>query len=215
MEYPVYYAVVGSLKSVWIQVLSFLPSFIGAVLVLIAGVLVAKLVGKIIKTIVTYTKADGVIQKIGLMDDLHRMGLPGSFSSFIGAVAKWFLIIITLLAVVDILHIDQLSLFLKDVLNYLPQVVVAIIVLGLGVVVGKILQSMMMSHPLATLAKWSVIIFSLMAALVQLGIASSLIQILFTGIVVMFTIAGGLAFGLGGRDKAKEWLERLDQEIKK
>lgn len=218
--------IAGSLQKVWLQLANFLPNFIGALLILIVGILVGKAIGRLVKTIMIYTKADIALQRLGILDDIHKIGIPGSFAGFIGGFVKWFIIIVTLLAVVDILHIEQLSIFLQEILNYFPQIIVAVIILGIGVVAGKVLHTMIESaaattrltlttaRPLAAFAKWSVIIFSLMAALVQLGIATSLIQILFTGIVTMLTIAGGLAFGLGGRDKAKEWLERLDQEFR-
>ena len=66
---------------------------------------------------------------------------------------------------------------------------------------------------LAGVAKWSIIVFSLMAALVQLGIAQSLIQVLFTGFVAMLAIAGGLAFGLGGREHAARVLNKLENDL--
>lgn len=218
--------IAASLQKVWLQLADFLPNFIGALIILILGILLGKAIGRLIKTIMIYTKADIGLQRLGILDDIHRLGIPGSFAGFIGGFVKWFIIVVTLLAVVDILRIEQLSIFLQEILNYLPQIVVAVLILGIGVVAGKILHTMIESaaattrltlataRPLAAFAKWSVITFSLMAALVQLGIATSLIQILFTGIITMLTIAGGLAFGLGGRDKAKEWLERLDKEFR-
>ena len=66
---------------------------------------------------------------------------------------------------------------------------------------------------LATVAKWAIVIFGFLAALVQLGIASSLINTLFIGLVAMLALAGGLAFGLGGKDEAAAILKRLRHEI--
>ncbi|MFH1535082.1 MAG: hypothetical protein ABIF80_03800, partial [Patescibacteria group bacterium] len=70
-------------------------------------------------------------------------------------------------------------------------------------------------HFLAGIAKWSIIVFATLAALVQLGIASSLLQILFTGLVAMLAIAGGLAFGLGGRQHAEKVLVNLEKDLRK
>lgn len=231
MNYPTYAswadAVTASFQRVWFQVADFLPDFLAALVVLIIGLLAANALGKVVRTLINYTKADAVMRRIGIVDDLSRIGIPTSVGGFVGGIVKWIVIIITLLAVVDILRIQQLSIFLHDVLDYIPRVIVAILILSIGIIGGKILHNVIenagarsttlgnSTGPLAGLAKWAVIIFSLMAALVQLGIASSLIQILFTGIVTMLTIAGGIAFGLGGKDKAREWLERLDKEFKK
>lgn len=231
MNYPTYAswgdAISASFQRVWFQMADFLPDFLAALVVFIIGILAANALGKLAHTLITYTKADAVMHRVGIMDDLQRIGIPTSVGGFIGGIVKWVIIIMTLLAVVDILRIEQLSVFLHDVLNYIPRVIVAMVILSIGVVGGKILHNIIenagtknrflgsAAGALAGIAKWAVIIFSIMAALVQLGIASSLIQILFTGLVTMLTIAGGLAFGLGGRDKAREWLERLDKEFKK
>jgi hypothetical protein len=152
-----------------------------------------------------------------------HLGTQFKVSTLIGWVVKWFFIVVTLLAVVNILNIPQVSSFLDQVLLYIPNVVVAIIILALGLIAGNFFYNVVnraatASHMsaaavsgLAALAKWAIVIFALMAALVQLGIAAGLIQILFTGFVAMLALAGGLAFGLGGRDKAARWLDKIDQ----
>jgi len=67
---------------------------------------------------------------------------------------------------------------------------------------------------LGTVARTAVIVFAVMASLTQLGVASDLVKILFTGFVAMLALAGGLSFGLGGRDQAMQWLDKIKKEIK-
>lgn len=152
------------------------------------------------------------------------MNIEVSFSGLIGWVVKWFFIIVTLVAVVDILGINQITSFFEEVLLYLPNVVAAIFILAIGIVLGKFVSDLVakavsasnmqanLRAMLAPTAKWAIFTFSLMAALVQLGIAPDLIRILFTGVVGMLALAGGLAFGLGGREEAAKLLRTFNRE---
>ncbi len=213
-------AVVASLQNVWYRLLDGLPTFIGALVVLIVGILIASFLGKLAKKLVEYAQVDQLVGKTGLMD---QFGTKFSISSLIGWIVKWFFIITTLLAVVNILNIEQVTSFLEQVLLYIPNVIAAVIILALGLIAGNFIYHVVdrasrasaMSEAavsaMSAIAKWAIVIFALMAALVQLGIASDLIRILFTGFVAMLALAGGLAFGLGGREKASKWIDKIDR----
>jgi hypothetical protein len=213
-------AVGASLQNVWNQLLNGLPTFVAALVVLIAGVLIASFLGKLAKKLLEYAQVDSLIGKTGVQDQL---GTKISISDFIAWIVKWFFIIATLLAVVNILNIEQVTSFLEQVLLYIPNVIAAVIILALGLIAGNFFNDVVVratkasgmsdaaTSALSAIAKWSIIVFALLAALVQLGIASSLIQILFTGFVAMLALAGGLAFGLGGREKASRWLDKIDR----
>jgi hypothetical protein len=215
-------AVMASLQNVWNQLLNGLPTFVAALVVLIAGILIASFLGKLAKKLVGYAQVDSLVGKTGVQDQL---GTRVSIGDLIGWIVKWFFIIVTLLAVVNILNIEQVTSFLEQVLLYIPNVVAAVIILALGLIAGNFVHDVVertssasgMSNAsvgaLSAIAKWAIVIFSLMAALVQLGIAAELIQILFTGFVAMLALAGGLAFGLGGRDKASKWLDKVDRPL--
>ena len=213
-------AVMASLQNVWNQLLNGLPTFVAALVVLLAGILIASFLGKLAKKLVEYAQVDSLVGKTGVQDQL---GTRVSVSDLIGWIVKWFFIIATLLAVVNILNIEQVTSFLEQVLLYIPNVVAAVIILALGLIAGNFFHDVVertthasgMSEAsvsaLSAIAKWSIVVFALLAALVQLGIAANLIQILFTGFVAMLALAGGLAFGLGGKDKASKWLEKIDR----
>jgi hypothetical protein len=215
-------AVTASLQNVWNQLLNGLPTFVAALVVLIAGILIASFLGKLAKKLVSYAQVDSLVGKTGVQDQL---GTRISISDLIGWIVKWFFIIATLLAVVNILNIEQVTSFLEQVLLYIPNVIAAVIILALGLIAGNFFNDVVerattasgMSNAsvgaLSAIAKWAIVIFSLMAALVQLGIAAELIQILFTGFVAMLALAGGLAFGLGGREKASKWLDKVDRPL--
>ena len=215
----------GSLNSLWVKVFEFIPVFLGAFIILLLGLIISSILGKVAKKAMQMTKLDNLSEKIGLKAEIENFGIKLNFSELVGWVVKWFFIIATFIAVVDILNIPQLTVFLQKLVMYLPNVLVAIIILAVGLIVGKIFKNASKNalvrmrvaegtaSSLSTLAKWAVFTFALLAALVQLGIAANLIQILFTGFVIMLALAGGLAFGLGGRAHAEKILDWIENDL--
>ncbi len=215
-------AVTASLQGLLLKVTDFLPNFIAALLVLIIGIIVAASLAKIIKKLIELTRVDKLLDKLGVNDAFKAFGKI-SIGGIIGGLVKWFLIIVVLMAVADILQMSQINEFLKQVAGFLPNVVIAVVVMMIGFVGGNFVYEIVfrsvkaakMHSPrfLANAAKWSIIIFALMASLIQLNIAAALVQTLFTGFIAMMAIAGGIAFGLGGKEKAAEWLEGLEKKL--
>ncbi|MFC1810279.1 hypothetical protein ACFLZH_02160 [Patescibacteria group bacterium] len=214
-------AILTSLNNLWLKVMAFIPEILSALVVLIIGLIIATVLEKIVLKLLKLTKVDKLLDKAGVTKQLKNVGIPFSFSGLISKIVKWFVIIAVLIIVADILNIPQITQFLERIVLYIPNVLVAIVILAIGMIVGKGAYSITYSSAqaaklskhaaksLGVLAKWSIVVFALLAALTQLNIASELIQILFTGIVVMLALAGGLAFGLGGKDKAGKWLDQL------
>ncbi len=215
-------AIVASLQELLFNVTSFLPNVLAALIVLIIGILVAASLGHLVAKIVEFTRVDKLVDKLGVNRSLKNVGKV-KISGILGWLVKWFLILVVFMAVADILKLPQIIDFLQDVAKFLPNVVIAVVVLLIGFVGGNFVYEIVyrsvkaakMHSPrfLANIAKWSIIIFALMASLIQLSIARELVQTLFTGLVAMLAIAGGLAFGLGGKDKAREWLDELEKRL--
>lgn len=218
---------INSMQNLWAVVMSYLPEVLTAFVVLMVGLLIADWLGGLAKKLVGRFKVDSLLAGGHFTNHLKESGVTFSFAGLVGWAVKWFFIVVFLIAVADILGWQQVNIFLKDIALYMPRVVIAIIILMIGLITGKFLQETVkksvsasrLPHAsagaLAALAKWAVVIFTLLAALVQLGIANSLIEILFTGLVAMLALAGGLAFGLGGKDKAREWLDHISRDMGK
>ncbi|HPF95257.1 MAG TPA: hypothetical protein PLR08_01760 [bacterium] len=218
-------ALTASGQNLLSQFISYTPKIIGALVVLLVGLFIASIIARAVRSLLKYTKIDVVLEKLHVKRELETYGLGFSFAGLVSWVVKWFLNIAVFIAVVDVLELTQVTNFLQQIALYLPNVIVAIIILAVGLIVGKFVQDIVkkgveasktvagFSGFLSGLAKWSIVVFTFMAALVQLGIATSLIQIVLTGIVVMFSLAGGIAFGLGGKNKAEKLLESIDQNL--
>ena len=213
---------VVSIQDLWLRIVSFLPELLSALVILIIGLIIASIAGKIVKKVSGYLKIDALMRKIKVKEELEGLGLKFEFGTVLGKIVKWFFIIATLIAVADVLKIPQITQFLERIALYIPNVLVAVIILAIGVVGSRLAYdaikkgtetfrlSSSTAKILATVAKWAIIIFTGMAALVQLGVATDMIRILFTGIVVALSLAAGLAFGLGGRKKAEEVIDKLN-----
>lgn len=214
---------VGSLLNLWEKFINFLPILLGALLVLIVGWLIAAAVGRVVQKIIDALRVDRAFEKIGLKKKLEEAGISANVSAFFGGLIKWFLVLVFVMAATDILKLNQVTNFLNSILLYLPNVVVAVIILSAVFLIGNFVYTVvkgstkaagvMSATLLATISKWSIIAFGILAALIQLGIATSLVSTIFIGIVAMFSLAGGLSFGLGGKEEAQLILRALREKI--
>ena len=201
-----------------------LPSLIAALIVLLIGWFAASGLGKLVRRLVEYTKVDDIIDKAGIDKNLSEAGIDLNLAKLFGWLTKWFIIVVVLVAVADILGLNQITEFLKTIAYYIPNIIIALVILLVGLVLGnfvykvvhKAVQASKLSTAagvLASVAKWAIIVFALLAALTHLNIAEALIQTLFTGFVAMLALSGGLAFGLGGKDAARDFIDKIKREV--
>jgi hypothetical protein len=214
---------VGAFQSIWEGFIAFLPNLIGALLVFFIGWAIAVGLQKLFAQILRAIRLDPALEKIGAGQAFEKAGIKMDFAGWVGIFVKWFLLIIFLLAATDILQLNEVSVFLRSVLTYIPNVIVAVFILAIAFwlagVLRKIVQASIAASNIraasfvSVVTYWAILIFGIFAALIQLGIALALLQTIVTGIIAMLAIAGGLAFGLGGKDQASNFLNKLRKEI--
>lgn len=214
--------IVNSLQQSWAAVANFVPLLIGAVIVFVIGWVVAVTLGKLVEQVVRALRVDALLQKLEVERALERGGVRLNSGVFIGALVRWFIIIVFLLAAVNILGLSQVSDFLTQVLYYIPNVVVAALILVIALKVAEVVERVTRSSVEAAgmrgalvgvMARWAIWIFAVIAALLQLGVATILLQTLVTGLVAMLALAFGLAFGLGGKEAAISFLDKLRRDV--
>ena len=204
---------------------SFAPRLVAAVVIFVVGWVIAHALGKVVEQILRSLKIDKALQSLGVEEPIERAGIKLDVGVFIGALVKWFVIVVFLTATVDVLGLTQVTDFLKDdVLGYLPNVFVAAMILVVAALiadaVGKLVTgsakaaNLPSSGFLGGVSRGAIWVFAILAALYQLGIAGPMVQTLFIGIVGALALGLGLAFGLGGKDAAAKYLERLRQDIR-
>lgn len=214
---------VTSMQDLWASVVGFVPVLVGAFVVFVLGWVIAVVLGKAIMRLAKAAQLDRLFDQMGVMKHVHKAGLEWEVSTFLGALVRWFFIVVAFLAAVDLLGLGELSNYVRDILLYIPNIIVAALILLVAAVLANFLEKMVKASMRATemgpvsfvgaVVRWSVWVFAALAALAQLGIASALVEILFMGFVAMMAIAGGLAFGLGGKETARKLLEDVMNDI--
>lgn len=215
--------VISSLQGLLIGVAGVVGNVIGALVVLILGVIVASGLGALVEGVVKAIRLDGLLERLGVEEYVERAGLELNSGKFFGKIVYWFFVVVFFLAASDILRFYTLSEFLQRVLLYVPNIMVAVVILLAALVVGHFLRNLVRASVksarlhsatfLGSLTWWAVVVFGFFAALTQLGVAVSIINSLVAGFVAMLAIAGGIAFGLGGKGVAQEILEKLREHV--
>lgn len=217
-------AVVTSLSDMWFQFVTFVPSLIAALVVFFLGWAISVAIGRLIEKILVVLRVNVAFDSLkGLKQAIERGGLEFNIAKLVGEIFKWFLLIVTLLATTDILGLQEVSQFLTTVLLYIPNVVVAALILVIAVLMANFVYRTVQasvdaagfssSGAIAAVSKWAIIVFALFAALLQLKVATQLLQTFLTAFFAMVAIAGGLAFGLGGKDLAAKWLRKAEEDL--
>lgn len=213
-----------SFQELWTGIIAFIPNIIVAIIIFVLGWLVGAALGRVVQQVIRSIKVDDALKSTGLNTAVERAGFKLDSGAFIGALVKWFFIIVFLVASLDVLGLDQVNVFLQSVvLGYLPQVIVAVLILVVAAVVAEFVAKTVMGAAKAahvssaafagSVAKWAIWIFAILAALDQLQVASAFVQTLFTGVIVAISLAFGLAFGLGGQEAAARSIEKMRSEM--
>jgi len=214
-----------SFQNIGTGVIDYLPRIIIAIVILIAGWIIGVMIGRVVAQVIKTLKIDQVLQSAGAEKVITRAGFKLDSGAFIGGLIKWFVIVVFLVASFDILGLVEVNKFLGDVvLNYLPSVVVAVFILIIAAVIADSLKRVVAGGLTATIgvvsarligsvAHWAVWIFAIIIALAHLGVAPQFMLTLFTGFVAMLALAGGLAFGLGGKDAAADLIKKIREDV--
>ena len=205
------------------QTARFLPNLIIAIVIFLVGVFLASLAKKLLIKFLDSINFENWLSKYGASKALRTSGSSITVSDLLGELVRWFIILIFLIPAVDLLGLSAVNEIITRILLYIPNVIVAVIIVSVGTVFGNIARDLVTATAaslgahaagvVGQIARWSIVIFSLLAALNQLGVATDLIRILFTGFVVMVALAGGLAFGLGGKETAEKLLKTLRKDF--
>lgn len=213
----------SSLVTLWSGVAGFVPQLVAAVVVFLVGWLIAVLLAKVAYHIVKILHLDNALAKVGFRQAWERSGFKLDSPKFFYELVKWFFIIVFLMAATNILGLKEVTEFLRTVVFYLPNVIVAAIILLIGILVAKLLENLVKASVkaaglvsanfLGSLTKWAVLIFTLLIALAQLKVADDIIRIVIVGFVAAAALAMGLAFGLGGVKHADEMIGDMKRHI--
>ena len=202
------------------KLFSFLPNFFTGLAILIIGMILSTLLKRAILSIFAFARIDAVLEKMRLM----KRNEVKIWLEVLSEILKWTVVILFLIPTLEVWNLSRATLVINQFLFYLPNVLVAVVIGFVGLLASNLGYDLVRhgvktmgttsANTLSVFTKWVIIFFTILVVLNQLGVAQDLIRILFTGIVVMIALAGGLAFGLGGKDIAKAILEELRSKFK-
>lgn len=215
-------AMMASLAGAASMFFAAVPRLIGFAIILIVGWIIASLIEKAVVALLRAVRFNVLAERSGLAGFIQKSNMKDDAASTIGLIAKWFVRLIALVVAFDALGLLAVSEILHQLLMWLPNLVVALVVLVIGGIAANALGNVVrgaaaeggVDRPdlLAKVARYAVWVFAVMVAINQVGIATSLINILLMAAAGAVALALGLSFGLGGRDTAaaivRRWYER-------
>jgi hypothetical protein len=211
-------AFLTSLSNAFNLLLTFIPRFVGFLIILLLGWLIASLLTRAVCFVLKKLGFERMDARIGLDRLLQNSGIQLDAVAILGRIVYWFVFLIFLVSAVDALGLTSVSSLLNELITYIPNVFVAVLILFLGALAASFVAQIVrgattsahVGNPrlFAILARVAVLGFAGLIALEQLQIAPALLNILFTAVIGGAALAFGLAFGLGGQETARRLLAR-------
>lgn len=218
-------ALLTSWAQVWSSFVSFLPAFIGAIIVFVVGLFVASWGRRLVEELLRAVRLEDLAASSGFTGYLRRADIRLTATELIGTLVRWVLLLVFFVAAVDILGLTVVSTVLTGVLGYVPNVLAAALVFGAGVLVANLVDGLVRgalatidheaARPVGRLARWVVLVVAFFAAVDQLRIAQTLVDTFFQGLTWTLVLAFGLSIGLGAKDLVArlldDWYKRLQK----
>lgn len=209
------FSFIQPLQNAFQVLVSYIPQLIGALIILVVGYVVAKVIQKIIAALLAKFGFNSLMDRAGVGGFISRMGTDRTAASLLGLVVFWFVFVIFLTMFAEALGVPAISGFLNDMVGYIPRIFAAIAILFLAALLANFLASLVRgatgSDPLASVARYVVVVYAAFVALTELGIAASLIGPTVLVLLGGIALAGGIAFGWGGRGIAENVLRRATE----
>jgi hypothetical protein len=214
-------AVISSLANALNLFLTFIPRLIGFLVILLVGWIIAQLVNKALTAVLRKVGFDRLADRAGMGRVGQQMGVPIDAAHLLGRIAFWFIFLIFLVIAIDALGLAGVGNMINQIVAYLPNVFVAILILFVGMLIAVVVADLIraaaantrLGNPtiFANIARYAILGFAVLIALEQLRIAPTLLNILFMAVVGAIALAAGLAFGLGGQDTVRRYLSRRER----
>ncbi len=212
------------LRDSFAQLADIVPALAGALIILFAGYLLAKLVEKGIERLLRRIHFNQLLERGGVMEAVERTGSHFNPTRVIGKLLFWFVMFAVIMIAANALGMESLAGVFAELVSYIPSLMSAIIILIVGIVIGRFTGGLIMASAgavqggptLARVGRWMVVVLAVFMALQELGIATDIVTTAFAILFGAFALAIALAFGLGNRELAgevtREWYLRYRAE---
>lgn len=212
------------LANLYPLILDAMLRIVGALVIFLVGWFVALVIKLVIEFILNKIKLEEVFKSAKLDQYFKDFSWEERLDKVIAELLFWVVLLVFLMTAFDVLGFQIVNSFIYRIVNYIPTAVAGGLILLAGFIVGELARKVTVgifhglekrgAHTASSLVKWSIVVFAFLAALNQWGIAADIINILVMGFVLFLALAGGLAFGLGGQETAREILEDLRKQLR-
>lgn len=209
-------SLISAMTALWTKVAGFIPNLFVALVLVLLGFVVAKLLDTLLSKLLGKVGLDRLMTGTGLTKMLARVGIHASVSTLIGKIVYWFVLLIFLVSAAESLGLQRVSATLDVLALYLPKVFGAALVLLAGVLLAQLVSSLVRgaaegvgldyAHGLGRVAQGLVIIISISVAIGQLEVKTDLLNNVIAIVLISVGLAVALALGLGSRDIASQIL---------
>ncbi len=206
------------------HMLEYVPALVGALVILFAGYLVAKLLEKGTERFLARVGFNRLLERGGVLEAVERTGWHRPPSRIFGNIIFWFVMFAVILTAANALGLEALAAVFSELVSYIPSVIAAIVIIIVGIVLGEFVGGLIMASAgglsggptLARVGRGGVVLLAIFMALQQLGVATEIVTTAFAILFGAIALGLALAFGLGNRDLAgeitREWYTRLRAE---
>lgn len=215
---------VASLTTFWTQLASFIPQLIAALVLLFFGWFLAKLARSGVRRLLTALKFDKITEKSGLESFMKHAELELSLAGVIGNMVYWLIILVTIVTVANSLGLQMVADLFNKVVFYIPNVIVAILVLVFGTILARFINRLVFAwlnnlefdgaQTVSTFSEYAMMVFVFFIALEQLQIANELLRAAFIIAFGAVGLAFAIAFGMGAKDWASRVIEKATNSKK-
>ncbi|MDD3905947.1 MAG: hypothetical protein PHS46_05390 [Candidatus Omnitrophica bacterium] len=219
------FVVVDPVKAMFIRVWGYIPAIAGAIVILVIGWLVAKLIETVIVRVLKAIRLDAASDKAGVSNVLAQGEIRLTVSELIGAVVYWIIILVVIATALGTLSLTVAADMVQRLIEYVPNILGAIFILIVGSFVADFVSTIVRTTAgnaglkkasmLAKLTKTVLVIFAVVIAIEQLKIASTLIVLAVNIVLISVGIGIALAFGLGCKDIAGKFVQDVINDMKK
>jgi hypothetical protein len=216
---------VEPVRNIFSRAIGFLPSLVGALVILFIGWIVAKIIQKVLTKIFQLIKFDAISDKSGLSNLFKRAGIKYSLSQLLGILSYWFVMLLVFISALNALNLTITAQLLDKIIYYIPNVMASLFIFVVGMYFATFLAGLVRTATsgvgmreslfLGRLVQTIVVIFAFAIALEQLRIKAAILSFAFNIILASLGLAIGIAFGLGGRDIASKLLEDWRDRLRK
>ncbi len=204
--------ILQSLQNALSTLLEYIPQLIGAIIILVIGYIVARILQAVVARVLQGIGFDRWMEHGGIKQFFDRAQTRETPATVLGKLVFWLVFIIAITMSADALGIRQVSQVLGQLIAYIPSIIAAILILVLAALLANFLSGIVRgatgSDLLSNVARYAIIVYAAFAAITELGIAVQLTAPTFLIILGVVALAAAIAFGWGGRDVAKDIIER-------